>query len=155
LNLLKQIVDKILNNAVITLMSIILIVASAQVFWRYVLNNPLDWSEELARFLFIWLVFLASSVALREKKHMCIDFSWSFLPPWARKIRELLVQAIIAVFLLVILIVAPEIITLTWDQLSPSLSIPMAYVYLAFPVMAFLMLIYKLFEIIQQLQDKP
>lgn len=44
-----------------------------QVFMRYVMGEPLSWSEELARYVFIWLIYLMISYSAREMKHIKID----------------------------------------------------------------------------------
>ena len=66
-------------------LSMILVVAS-QVFFRYVLNHSLFWSEELARFQLVWLSFLGASVAYRRKVHPGIDVLTSGMPVIIRKI---------------------------------------------------------------------
>jgi len=139
--------DWVLDTAVNTLMIVLLVAASAQVFWRYVLNSPLAWSEEFARYTFVWLVFLAACIAFRDGKHMAVDLVPPLLSPGLRRIQGAIVKIILAVFFIIVLFVSPEIIMLTMDQPSASLSIPIGLVYLSFPFSLLIMLIYLILDI--------
>lgn len=145
---IKNILDKAVNYTVIFLMAMIVMVVSAQVFSRYVLNSPLTWSEELARYLFVWIVFTASVVVFRENRHMSVDFFVTLFPKIIRKRLDTVAKLIITVFLIVMIYVSPEIITITMRQLSPTLSIPMGVIYLAFPASLSLMLLELVFRIL-------
>jgi len=61
------------------------IVVAVQVFFRYVLNQSLFWSEELARFLLVWLTFLGASSAYYRKVNPGVDFLYAKLPPLLKK----------------------------------------------------------------------
>ncbi len=61
------------------------IVVAVQVFFRYVLNQSLFWSEELARFLLVWLTFFGASVAYYRQANPGIDFLYSRMSPSIRK----------------------------------------------------------------------
>ena len=78
---LRKVLDTFLVWAVCILTTVLLVVMSAQVLWRYVFNDPIYWSEELARYLFVWLTFLAASMAFRDHKHMAVDLIQPFLGP--------------------------------------------------------------------------
>lgn len=69
------------------LLGVIVTVMFAQVFFRYVLNNSLSWSEEIVRFLFIWLTFLGAALNIRDRWHIGVDFFVNLLPKrWRRGI---------------------------------------------------------------------
>src|SRR5262249_21495399 len=76
--------------------------AFAQVFTRYVLDNPLIWSEEVARYLFVWVSMIGGALAVREAKHFGLDL---FIRPMPRLRPVLgpLVTAVMLVFLAVLL----------------------------------------------------
>jgi TRAP-type C4-dicarboxylate transport system permease small subunit len=122
---------------------------SAQVLWRYVFNDPIYWSEELARYLFVWLTFLAASMAFRDHKHMAVDLIQPYLGPAARRWQHAIITGILAVFFIIVLVVAPEILSITLDQPSASLSIPIALLYLSFPFSIFIMLLYLVMDLVQ------
>jgi TRAP-type C4-dicarboxylate transport system permease small subunit len=138
--------DRALNGTINGLLAVLVVFSSAQVFWRYVLNDPLTWTEEAARYTFVWLVFLATGAAFRDSKHMTADLFVSFLPPKVRQVQGAVIRLLIASFLILLLAVAPEILRITLDQTSATLSIPIALVYLAFPFSALLMLLYLVMD---------
>ena len=96
----------------------------AGVIFRYVLNNPLVWSDELAEILFLWLAMLGAVIALRRREHMRMTAIVSRLPPRWRNFLGALVAMAVAVFCVLLLpqayayMVSVEIIT------SPTLGIP-------------------------------
>ena len=129
----EKVLDTFLAWAVCILTTGLLVVMSAQVLWRYVFNDPIYWSEELARYLFVWLTFLAASMAFRDHKHMAVDLIQPFLVTTARRWQHAIITGILAIFFVVVLVIAPEILGITFDQPSASLSIPIALLYLSFP----------------------
>ncbi len=79
----------------VVLMSIMTLVIFAQVVFRYALNNSLSWSEELARFIFIWLIYLGVSYGCKQMKHLKIDAALYIFPkklrPWIMIIGDICV----------------------------------------------------------------
>ena len=75
-----------------------IVITTLQVIYRYVLNNPLIWSEELARFLFIWLVMFGAGYCVSRNKHIRVDTITNLLPQKAvRVIRAVIDILAIAV----------------------------------------------------------
>ena len=77
LKFLDENLEKMLCVIFLALMSIIIVL---QVFFRYVLNNSLSWSEELARYLFIWMIYIGISYGVKLDKHICVDAVYTFMP---------------------------------------------------------------------------
>ena len=75
-NLIKKIEA---TTACIMLVTIVL-VGTLQIIFRFLLNSSLVWSEELMRYLFVWLSFITASIAVREHKHISVDFVTTFMP---------------------------------------------------------------------------
>ena len=97
-------------------MSIIIFI---QVVCRYVFQNSLTWSEEMARYMFVWLVYFSVSYTARREKHIRIDAAINLYPKKARPYIEILSE----------LIVLGKI---AWSgQMSPAMRIPMQFVYAA------------------------
>ena len=114
-----------------------------QVVMRYIFGNSLSWSEELARYLFVWQIWLGVSYAARNRTHLRITLVKDRLSPDAQKILELVITAIWIGFGI---FVAAKGITLVmkvarFNQLSSALQLPMMYVHLAVPVGCGLMVI--------------
>ena len=132
-------VEKLVLAVIVLLMSVLVMVTSYQVFSRYVLNHPLRWSEELSRYLLVWIVFLGAWAALKEGRHLGMDILSRHIPPRWRTRLGVVVDAVVLAFLIAVLAIAPEILEITSRQRSAVLRVPMSLIYLAFPVGAALM----------------
>lgn len=82
--LLDWLNNKLEMTVCVILMSGMSIIIFIQVIARYVFNNSLSWSEELARYMFIWLVYIGISLGCKEMKHLRIDAFIKIFPKKAR-----------------------------------------------------------------------
>ena len=117
----------------VVLMSLMTLIIFIQVIARYVLRSSLSWSEELARYLFIWIIYLGISYGCKLMKHIKIDACMSLFPKKARPYVELIG---ILIFLAFAVYVAVTGFNLTMKQIplnrkSPAMGLPMQYVYAA------------------------
>ena len=130
------------NNAEITinifLMSAMVIVLFIQVIMRRVFNNSLFWSEELARYMFIWLVYLGISHGARLKKHIKIDASLKLLPVKFRPYMEILGDVLFLSFAVFVVYTAHRWVNLQimLGQRSAALGVPMWIIFAA-PMVGF------------------
>jgi TRAP-type C4-dicarboxylate transport system permease small subunit len=141
----------IVERALIALSALIALVVFLQVVFRYLLRQPLFWSEELPRYLLIWMSFLAAALAQKSEAHINITLAIAPLPPaWRRAIR-ILTTLIILAFLGVLVYSGALVVGITIHHRSTALQIPMAAVYLALPVGAALMMLYLALQIVHDL----
>lgn len=126
--------------AAILLIAIILM-NLAQVFFRYVLVDPLSWSEETMRYSTTWMVMLAGSSALFRGEHMVISLFDNIQYPKIRNFFRLLVLACIGGFCILLMWEGFPAAIDNMRQVSPATRIPMMIPYMAIPVGATLMLI--------------
>ena len=121
-----------LSMAGITVMALLVI---AQVILRYVFNDPLTWSEEMARIFFVASLSWGGGAPPPPRRHMAIDALVILLPPRAKRIAEFVVVGIASAFLIaVIAITARSIMELyRMEVTTPALEFPMAFVYLVIP----------------------
>ncbi|WP_343115913.1 TRAP transporter small permease [Ostreiculturibacter nitratireducens] len=113
----------------------------AQVFFRYVLVDPLSWSEETMRYSTTWMVMLAGSAALFRNEHMAIDLLGEHRSERLRKVRRLVVLACVAGFCLLMMWEGFPAALKNYRQVSPAVRVPMTLPYLAIPVGATLMFV--------------
>ena len=123
------------------LMVVLLVVVALQVFTRYVTGAPLAWTEELARYLFIYLVFVGASGAIRSRSHVRIDMFARRIPPLPR----------LVLFLAINLLILATMALIAWWGWSSALRMAtrravtmdfsMAVVYAAIPIAAALMML--------------
>lgn len=114
-----------------------------QVIFRYFLMQSLSWSEEVARYLFVWLTFLGASVVARSRSHITVESVVNMVPVnYGRKAIKILAELLTLAFLYVLLTegfdASYEIIGL--EQVSPSMPwFYIGWVYLAIPIGSLLM----------------
>jgi TRAP-type C4-dicarboxylate transport system permease small subunit len=118
------------------LIAAIAVLVIAQVVMRYVFNDPLEWSEEMARLTFISLAFAGIGAAYGRRRHMFIDALIILLPSRAKRIVEIAVVVTATAFLLAVIVIsAGSIADLhKMEVTTPALEWPMAYVYLVIPL---------------------
>ena len=122
----------------------IVVLTLVQVFARYVFNSPLLWSEELARLLLVWVVFLGGAVVCWDGRHLNVDTFFSRTPPKLRYFLRV-TNALIALFFLVVLAWSSwPLIELEWIINMGSIPISMSFVRIPALVGGVLMIIFIL-----------
>lgn len=116
----------------------------ASVLFRFVLKVSLAFPDELIRYLFIWVIFLGSAIALRRKAHAAIGVLVESLPQPAKQIVLLLAGLTSAAFFALLVVKGAQLSIRVVPQISPALEISMAWVYAAVPVSAVFLLAYTL-----------
>ncbi len=122
-----------------------------QVVYRYVLGESLSFSEELARYMFIWSVAMGSALALRTRSHIGVEILVERLPASAAKPAKVLACVISLVFYGMLVWYGFEMVGETMDQESAALELPMGYVYLAVPLSAIVLFICEIKNVLDDL----
>lgn len=143
----KRCFDRIIDWIVILLTTSMVLVSFYQVIMRYVFNNAPSWSEELARYLFVWVVFLGAAIAFRTAAHLGLDFFVNLMPPLLRKIIQYLIGLLLIFLLFQVASEGYAVASLVKRQLSAAMRMPMNYAYLAIPVGTTLMLLEVLWSL--------
>lgn len=125
-----HVVDKIMEAFSALILGGMTLFIFVQVLARYVFKSPLAWSEEGARFLFIWMTFIAGYVGARKGQHIGVELIQNLFPETVRKGMKVLCDLISIGFFIIVLYYCCA----QWDKLSaqtsPALKLPMAFVYL-------------------------
>ncbi len=150
----RHVVVKALGALCAILLTGMVVVVFANVVARYFLNAAIGWSEEVSRFMFIWVAFLGSVLAFRRGEHLGLDLLVKSLPRTAAHV-VLLTGDLLVVAALVYLTKGG--IEMTADSLesgwvSSAVPIPYGYVYLVVPVSFALMLVDALLKTIQDVR---
>ncbi|MDD4842869.1 MAG: TRAP transporter small permease [Anaerotignum sp.] len=129
------------------LMVVMTVLIFVQVIMRYVFGSSLVWSEEMARYVFIWLIYLGISYGARVMKHIKIEAALGLFPKKLRPFVIILGDILFLVFSAVIVYLAYGIVMqqVKLNQKSPAMQIPMWFMYSA-PMVGFA------FTAIRQLQ---
>ncbi|HBT47612.1 MAG TPA: TRAP transporter small permease [Peptococcaceae bacterium] len=126
------------------LMFLMVVVIFVQVIARYVFHNSLSWSEEIGRYLFIWITFLGAVIGVKERLHVGVDVAVKAMPAGVQRILVLVGNLLMIVFVVYMLQGSFKLLDLGRNQVSPATSIPMLYPYLILPLASILMLVYLL-----------
>ena len=115
-----------------------------QIIFRYLLHQPIYWSEEFPRFILIWLTFLGSAIAMKNRSHLSISLLTNRLSV-KKRISVQFFANLLSLLFISILVWGGIIITiLTMPNRTAALQMPTGLVYLAVPVGGILMIIYLL-----------
>lgn len=139
----SDLLDGLAIAAVVALMAILVGVMFVAVVYRYLLNDALAWSEEIAGFAMGWLVFLGAAVLFRSDGHPSSHLLRDKAGPAARRFIELIVEILIGVYL-VVLVSAGLSILGEFQPNSPALSVPYGVAYAAIPISGAIMLVHWL-----------
>lgn len=122
----------------VALFTAMTLACTAQVVWRYAFGDPLVWSEELARYLFIWIGYLSAWVAWKHRAHIALDAVTYLNNPRLTALSQRLVEALVLAFCLYTLNSSLALIAITHSQPSAVLELPMSVVYAGYSAMVVL-----------------
>lgn len=135
-----------LRNIEIEIAALILflfiILATAQVIARYVLNTPLAWIEEVSVIMLIWMTFIGSAWLVRKDQHIRVETLDEFASPRFRLIAYTVYDIISIVFLILLAVGGYHLIDNMRFDRTPALRIPYSYIVAIVPVMSVLMAFY-------------
>ena len=115
-----------------------------QVFCRYVLNYSLFWSEELARFLLVWLTFLGATVAYRRSMHPSVDIIFRRLSRKARGWTQRFVHVIVILFSIIMIWYGCSFSYFVRLQTTPALALPKWVIFSIIPISGVIFLLHGL-----------
>jgi TRAP-type C4-dicarboxylate transport system permease small subunit len=128
------------------------IIVAVQVFFRYVLNQSLFWSEELARFLLVWLTFLGASVAYFRKANPGVDVLYARMPPYLRRGSAILIHLSSIGLFLVMVYYGYRFAYFVRLQISPALNLPKWIILSIIPVSGSILTVHGLAFLLDELK---
>ena len=127
----------LLNILLVATVAILVIPVSIQIFSRYTSLIPAwIWTEEMARFFFVWMIMIGSMVGIRDGAHFDVDL-WPPLNARADAALRILAQLFVLVFALVFIWYGIKFVQFGWDQTSELAELPMAWIVTAWPLAGF------------------
>ena len=150
---LKNKIDYILGKTLILIMSLMVINVLWQVFTRFILGDPSSFTDELARFLMIWLGVLGAAYVSGKNLHVAIDILPSRVNSKRKKRMNTTVDVLIILFALSVFFIGGirlVYISSVLGQQSPALQFPMALVYCVIPISGALIVFFKLEKLIHR-----
>lgn len=147
---LNRTVKYVVSFSFITLAILVFI----QVITRFIIDYPLSWSEEISRYLMIYIVFLGSALAMRNQQHISIDFLPEVVSATNKRKLNILILWV-CVFFFAILAYYGSVLTLTVvGQATPTLQFSIAWAYAAIPIGSVLMLLNAIAVLVDMRTDR-
>ena len=155
MNSLKSKIDFVLKWILVFIMAAMTINVLWQVFSRFILKDPSSITEELARYMLIWVGLLGAAYVAGQKMHLAIDLLSTKLSGVKKGYLEIFIQSAVFIFAFSVMVIGGVRlvqITLSLNQISAALQIPLGYVYSVVPLSGVLMMFYSVVFIITELK---
>jgi TRAP-type C4-dicarboxylate transport system permease small subunit len=143
-------IDSILGKTLVLIMSVMVINVLWQVFTRYVTGNPSSFTDELARYLMIWIGVLGAAYVSGRNLHVAIDILPLRQNKKTQKRLKVIVTVLIILFVLFAFVIGGSrlvYISYVLGQQSPALQVPLALVYIIIPISGLLIMYYKISDL--------
>lgn len=145
-------VDKILVVLISGSFFVLIFACVLQVFTRFVLNSSLSWTEELARYAFIWSNLLGAALCVKNKSNAVVTVITDKLSVKNKKRFNVMANMCVVFISCIIAIYGLQVAYAVRTQLSPALRLPMSFVYGAAPAFGLLSLFYGVENMVEELQ---
>lgn len=146
--------NKIFGYALVLIMSVMTIIIFWQVIARYIIGSSLAWSEELSRFLMIFMVLIGSSMALRNNDLIAVEILPEVLKGKAKKALVILTHLISMVFYVILIVYGLRVADSFGNQIAPGLGISMYFIYLSMPIGGVLLLLNSITCILEAFMEE-
>lgn len=153
---IKNTIDRWIEVFLILLMALMVINVSWQVGSRYILNDPSSFTDELARYMLIWVGMLGAAYVAGKDEHLAIDIVLTKMNPTNRIKTQMLIHFFVMLFALAAMVIGGVnlvYITFILGQNSAALQIPLAYVYVVIPFSGLLVIYYQISRIVMLNQE--
>ena len=153
----KSILDTILERVLVFIMAVMVINVLWQVGSRFLLQSPSSFTDELARYLLIWLSILGASYVTGKRMHLSIDLLSQRIKPEKRAGLNAIIYSIVALFALLAMVVGGSrlvyVVSLL-GQTSPALEVPLAAVYIVLPLGGIIIIYYSILNILYPVRQE-
>lgn len=153
---LRKKVDKILFWVLVGLMAFMVLNVLWQVASRYIVRSPSSFTDELARYLLIWVGLLGASYVTGQKMHLAIDIIPQKLEGKKERNLNIFINSVVGLFALFAMVWGGSnlvYITLKLNQTSASLGLPLGYVYSVIPLSGLLIIYYSIANLFEKRED--
>ncbi|QGH36185.1 TRAP transporter small permease subunit [Gracilibacillus salitolerans] len=136
MTIMKKLNQHIEEWILVTLLTVSLTSITLQICMRFIFDNSLAWSEELARYCFVWLIYIGIAYGVKRSRHICLDIVYDLVPVSVKKIMLIASYILVGLFAVVVIYYSYFMIEqiMNFGQKSAAMRINMVYVYLSVPV---------------------
>lgn len=124
-----NLMNRLLVVVISLLLALMCILVFGNVVLRYMFNTGITWSEEMARFLFVWMIFLGAILGLKDNEHLGVDMFVKKVPPKFQKILYIISNLLILYSLILLVNGSWKLTLLSLDSVAPATGLPYSYFY--------------------------
>ena len=149
---LKKWMTAVLNTVLIIAVALLVLDVCWGVFSRFIIGEQTKWTEELARFLLVWVALLGGAVAFGTKGHLGVDYFVGKFDLSAQKLMSVVVHLVVLFFAGAIFVYGGGRVVcdaLAMEQMTPALGWKMGHVYLALPIAGIFMVLYTIENLVE------
>lgn len=126
-----RLLDKHIEEIILIVLSILtVVIVFLQVVMRYVFADSLVWSEELARYAFIWMIYIGVSYGVKKRRHISVEVFLLYMKPKGKYFLSIAANLLFLIFAALVTYYSIEIVE-SVQRLSPALEISMKWIYAA------------------------
>ena len=137
---MRKLIDgyyRLLNALLVVTVAVLVVPVAIQILSRHTDLVPTwIWTEEMARFLFVWMIMIGSMVGIRDGAHFDVDL-WPELAPRANALLRVVADLFVLVMALVFIWYGIRFVQFGWDQTSELAELPMVWIFIAWPLAGF------------------
>jgi TRAP-type transport system small permease protein len=126
---ISNVFSRILNWAIALSLASMSLLVFGNVLLRYLFNSGITWSEEMSRFLFVWMVFLGAIAALKDNMHLGVDLIVNALPEKAKKVVFVISNLLVLYVLWLLLEGSWKMTVLNMNSSAPATGLPLSFLY--------------------------
>ena len=145
--------DRILDLSVVLALLGMILVLGTQVFFRYILNNPLVWPMPVSLFLFVWAVWLGGAAGIRDRSQIRVELAERYLPLKIKRVLMPAISLICSGFLLVVIYKSIEVVKLQASAIYDTLPFSRLYLFIVAPIVGTVMLIQYIRVMVRQVKE--
>ena len=145
---LKHCLEKGIDWISILFFTVIFFVALSQIVMRWLFKNPIIWSEEMIRLMYVWICFLGWTLASRYRTYIRITFIFNALPPIPQKLLASVNNLLLILFSVFMVFYGIKMTEVGASGRAVTLPINFALVYVIVPVTNFVIILYQLTDIV-------
>ena len=146
-------ITTVVKWVMVSMTIVIFIITTLTVFTRYVLNVVPSWSEEIPRYLLVWITYLGAGLAIKFKEHISLDVFFNLMPLRARQAGHLILNGLVAIVAAIMIVYGIGLVNHFGEDLMESIPVTNFWLYLAMPISGSLMLLYLVQDTWKRIRD--
>jgi TRAP-type C4-dicarboxylate transport system permease small subunit len=145
-------IDKTVRVVVSSMITVFTVVILVSIFFRYVLNNSLVWSEQVCRYLYVWMVMLGMPVVYRAKGNVAFDLLYNRFSPRIKRLFHVITDLLIACFSGFLALQGLKYTILKGSTIITGINLPQGYLYVSQPIGGVILILFVIEHIISTMK---